>query len=332
MNMCKYLISKESITKQEQTIDFISISNGNFEVTFCSLGAAIFSIYFDNKLMTMTPKYKEDYLNGIYHGKIVGRSANRIKGNIVKINDKSYELKNNEGPNTLHGGIEGLSTKNFNYKVKEDDNKIALTFRYLSKNGESGFPGNLLVEITYEITDDEILCLFNAVSDEDTICNLTNHTYFTMGESSLKNCMFKVNASNYLYVDSDDLLPIKKETVFKELDFRNFKNVVEDVDSPKIMVGKANGYDHNFYLDHINSGNFEIFMKGTRYLLSIKTNFECCQIYSDNYTNKYEWIGLDKTIRRSLAIEPQDDFLVRKILKSKEKYYRYIIYKFTKLS
>ena len=97
-----------------------------------------------------------------------------------------------------------------------------------------------------------------------------------------------------------------------------------------VNVGKARGYDHNFYLDNCGSQEPQIFLRSPKYLLSICTDFECCQIYSDNYEDEFEWKVVDKGTRRSLAIEPQDDFLNRKILKKDEHYHRYIKYIFCK--
>lgn len=309
---------------------FIELSVENLIVTLCNLAASIYSIYFNNSLMTKTLKYEEDFLNNdVYNGKTIGRSSNRIKGNKINISSKEYILKNNEGNNTLHGGLDGISNQIFDYEIINDSKVI---FTYLSKNNESGFPGNLNISVIYEIFNNELECSFLAISDEDTICNLTNHTFFTLGEESLDNISLKVNANSYIETSKDELLPIKVSPIFKEMDFNEFKRITEDIDSNKINFGKARGYDHCFYLSNNDSISPSIFIKNEKIMLSIITDFECCQIYSDNYENEYKWLNSSSSFRNSIAIEPQDDFLNRAILKANQKYQRFIVYKFNKIN
>ena len=150
--------------------------------------------------------------------------------------------------------------------------------------------------------------------------------FFTLGETSLDCLSLKVNASNFLECNSEDLLPIKKSPVSKALDFKKFKKITKDIE--KLRFGKANGYDHNYYFDEI-SKKPQVIVKTKDCLLKIKTDFECCQFYSDNYANdSIKWVGLPDGVNRSIAIEPQDDFLNRKVLRPNEKYSHYIQYEF----
>jgi len=314
----------------ENNLKFIKVSYDFLTVTFCNLGAAVYSIKFNNKEMLLTPKDLEDYsLSNMYHGKTVGRTANRIKGNIIKIDGKSYELEENEFRNTLHGGASGLSTKIFKYKIKETTTATKVSFSYLSKDGDSGFPGKLKTTIVYSVhkLKPELKIDFKAKCDQPTLCDLTNHAYFNLGETSVKPLSLKILSSKYLLTTTDELLPLSYKDVFEELDFRKFRRIKKGIKSPLIKLGKANGYDHYLKFDKI-SKKPQITLKSKDVQLKISTDFEGVQIYTDNYEDDIEYIGTHEELKRGIAIEPMDDYLNRKILKPNEKYTRYIKYKF----
>ena len=314
----------------ENNLSFIKVSNEKLEATFCNLGASIYSIKVLGKEMILTLKDSKDYWNEkLYHGKTIGRTANRIKGNIIKIHRKSWAILNNEGGNTLHGGVEGLSTKLFKAEVKENQNSAKVVFKYSSKNKEGGFPGLLKIKVTYiiPINDSKIKVKYEAKTNKPTLCNLTNHAFFTLGEKNLDTLSLKIKGSNYLLTTEDELVPLGKEPVFRELNFKNYKPITQYLHSKKIEKGKANGYDHLFYFDEI-SKKPQVFLKGENVVLKIKTDFEGVQIYSDNYPDDINWLNVKGNKNRAIAIEPMDDYLNRKVLEPNSKYSRYIQYKF----
>lgn len=314
-------------------INFTKVIVGDFIATLCDLGASIYGVELDGKHMTQTLVHEEDFHNKVlYYGKTVGRSGNRIPGDSITIDGNTYKLEFNEGKNTLHGGKNGLSYQVFDCKVEQKENQIKVIYEYLSKHLESGFPGNLKIKITYTFNENEsaIRCDYEAITDKPTICNLTNHSFFTMGVKNFEGCELKVNASNYLLCKDEDLLPIGREKVFKELDFRNFKNLLEDIDNPLINKGMAKGYDHNLYLDEVNPNIIQATYRSKYYQMDIYTDYECLQIYSDNYDELVDCYELDKGTRKSLTIETQDDFANRKILRPGETYKHFFKYVFSK--
>ena len=317
----------------ENNLSFVQVSNKELSLTLCDLGASIYSIKFLNKEMLMTPKHVEDFWSEkLYHGKTVGRTANRIPGNIIEIGGNSFEIFNNENENTLHGGTEGLSTKLFKFDVKEGKNSTKVIYKYSSKNGESGFPGLLKVKVTYIVPENgsKFKIKFEAKTNKPTLCDLTNHAFFALGEKNLESLALKIKASNYLNTTEDELLPVSKEEVTRELNFNRFKPITKYLHSKKIEKGKANGYDHFFYFDEI-SKKPQVFLKGNDVLLKIKTDFQGVQVYSDNYEDKIEWVGVGEGKNRSIAIEPMDDYLNRKVLNPEDKYIRYIEYIFSSI-
>lgn len=112
-----------------------------------------------------------------YFGALVGRVANRIGGAAFELNGKSYPLAANSGPNCLHGGVRGFNQAV--WQAREVDGSLVLT--HVSPDGDEGFPGTLEVRVTYSLTADGVLRLdYWAKSDADTLCNLTNHSYFNL--------------------------------------------------------------------------------------------------------------------------------------------------------
>lgn len=317
----------------ENNLSFVKVSNKDFLVIFCNLGASIYAIEFLNEQILMTLKDSKNYWNEkLYHGKTIGRTANRIKGNLVEIAGKTYEIFQNEYGNTLHGGTEGLSTALFNFEVKQARNNTKIIYKYSSKNGESGFPGLLKIKVTYIVPEvgSKLKVKYEAKTNKPTLCDLTNHAFFTLGEHNLESLSLKIKSSKYLLASKDELLPISKEPVTKELNFNRYKPITKYLHSKKVEVGKANGYDHYFYFDEITNKP-QVLLKGNEVLLKIKTDFQGVQIYSDNYEDDLKWLGVKGSKNRAIAIEPMDDYLNRKVLEPNTKYSHYIEYKFSKL-
>ena len=313
---------------KEDKFDFITFENDEMEVTFSNLGASIYSIIIDGKYMTLTPKDVEDFQKDtLYHGKTIGRSANRIKGNKIQIKDKTYELDNNENENVLHGGKNGLSTKVFDYEYSDN----SITFSYMSKDKESGFPGNLFVRVIYTINFEEkiISVDYSAQSDEKTVCSLTNHAYFTLGEDCIDNLQLYLPSSKYIFTDPSNLVAIRKDEITDYLDFRTPKLLSSDINHSSLQNTICKGYDHYFFFDEVDDSN-QVILTGEKYQLAIRTNFEGIQIFSDNYADSVEFFGTKEEIHRGLALEPSDNHLVLHYLEPNEAYQRHIEYHFFK--
>ena len=301
-----------------QKQNLIIIENGlGLKAVFSMLGAAIYQIFDKNVCLTRNVASLEDFEKPIcYYGKTIGRSANRIKGNILEIEGKKYKLFANENGNVLHGGLEGLSNQVFDYATKEDENSIVVNFSYLSKHLESGYPGNLSVKITYKISKNEnqLRVDYECTTDQTTLCSLTNHTYFTLGSNHIKDLSLKLDSDTYLDVDKE-LIATGKKPVDNFFDFREGKPLPE-----------KGGIDHFFYLK-----NKEIVLLNDKYKLSITSNFEGVQIYTSNWKHPDELCPKCDNILDSVAIEPSDSHLDLHFLKKGETYTRYIIYNIERL-
>ncbi len=316
-----------------KSFTFLLIKNGHFEVTLCDLGASIYSIKYYDKLMTLTPSNKDDFFKeNIYHGKTIGRVANRLKGNTVNLGGEVSTLANNEGENTLHGGHNGLSTKKFAYIIKKNKSSIVVSFSYLDPETHPGFVGNLNTQVIYTIGKDSLKITFKATSDKLTMCSLTNHAYFSLGSDNLGFLKLKINASKYLHPNPNDLLPLEIRNVDKVMDFTKYKNILKYINCPYLINSKTLGYDHYFYFDKLDNGIYQIKLKNKEYQLNIKTDYPGVQIYTDNYETIEAFNqSLEKT-HRGIAIEPSASQAEFHYLDKGEIYSHFIYYKFRKIN
>lgn len=192
----------------------------------------------------------EEYLNNKgYIGAAVGRHANRISKGQFELNGETFNVGINEAPNSLHGGKIGFDKKVWN--VTEADNAVVMT--YISADGEEGFPGELKVTMKYSVTDDnEFKIEYSAVSDKDTVCNLTNHSYFNLGgheSGAIYNQILQINSGFYTPNDNEckptgEVLSVQG-TPF---DFRVPKPIGQDINADFEQIQMFGGFDHNFVI------------------------------------------------------------------------------------
>jgi len=181
--------------------------------------------------------------NPPYFGAMIGRVAGRISGAAFTLDNKVYLLSKNNNGGHLHGGTEGFNKKLWQL-VSFSKNK--LTLKYISPDGEEGYPGNLEVEVSYSLqNNNELHIEYTAQTDHPTPINLTNHSYFNLrDEGNVLDQRVEIAADKYLESDENifptgKLLSVKN-TVF---DFRKAKTIGQDIDET------AGGYDHVFVLD-----------------------------------------------------------------------------------
>ena len=184
-----------------------------------------------------------------YFGALIGRVANRIGGAGFDLDGVHYPLAANDGPNCLHGGARGFDKAV--WSAAEEDGRLVLT--HVSPDGEEGFPGTLRVRVTYSLTGDGALTLdYKAVSDADTLCNLTNHSYFNLlghAAGTLAGQRVQILADAITETDGNStptgvLLPVEG-TPFDLREGLDFTDGLA-MDHPQLTLGK--GYDHNFVL------------------------------------------------------------------------------------
>src|SRR5665213_372341 len=140
-----------------------------------------------------------------YFGALIGRYGNRIGDAKFTLDGKVYNLAANDGKNTLHGGMKGFDKVVWDASIL-NDTVPSLTLKYLSKDGEEGFPGNLNVTVQYILTNDGGLKIeYSAETDKPTPVNLTNHSYFNLSGNTSNTILdetLMINANSYTPVDN----------------------------------------------------------------------------------------------------------------------------------
>lgn len=200
-------------------------------------------------------KNPEDYYReNPYFGATIGRFGNRIGGGQFTINGETYNVEKNEGNNTLHGGF----STNFDRVIwTADVQDDCLVLSHFSPDGAGGFPGNLAVSVTFTLSDDnELKIEYKATTDKDTVCNLTNHSYFNIGgQDTVLDHVLMINARQITPVDKE-LIPHGE---LMDIDgtpysFLPAKKIGQDTFSDAEFIKQCGGYDFNYCIDRIGKG------------------------------------------------------------------------------
>lgn len=244
-----------------QEASLYTLTNGNgMKVSLTDFGANIVSIIVpDAKGNAADVNLGFDNLAGYEvnapgFGSFIGRHANRIGGAKFELNGKVYELEKNDGNNNLHGGSIGYNKFMYETEVYEDEEIASVEFSRLSPHMEQGFPGNLDVTVTYSLTEaNELVIEYLAVSDRDTVVNLTNHSYFNLSghdSGDILNHKLWIKANQFTPTDTE-LIPTGelRDVTGTPMDFRNFKTIGQDINADYEPLKIAGGYDHNYVLD-----------------------------------------------------------------------------------
>ena len=234
----------------------------------------------------------EGYIpNPPYIGALVGRYANRIANGTFKLDGKTYTLPKNDGPNTLHGGIKRTFDKVVWDGEPKKGGKPGVTFTYLSKDGEEGFPGNVKVKVTYTLNDDNELVLdYEATTDKATPINLTQHSYFNLageGTSDILSHEIMINADRFTPVDKN-LIPTGELRAVKgtPLDFTTSTKVGARIDDDYEQLVLGHGYDHNFVINRTGDNMAlaaRVYEPTSGRVLEVSTTQPGVQFYTGNF-------------------------------------------------
>ena len=246
-----------------------------------------------------------------YLGCIVGRYANRISGGRFMIDGDTYQLSRNDGDNHLHGGFVGLDKVLWEARGLQDEDRTALSLHYLSPDGSEGYPGNLNVWVIYSLIDLGLRIEYWAETDQPTIVNLTNHSYFNFGERDDV-------LGHFLMLNSDLFTPVDKFLIptgavepveGTPFDFREARRVGESVDEPHDQILMGGGYDHNMILREGNELRYAalLYEEISGIGMEVYTTQPGLQFYSGNFLDGSSSMRNGKPmIRRSgLCLETQ---------------------------
>jgi aldose 1-epimerase len=283
-----------------------------------------------------------------YFGALIGRYGNRIAGGRFVLGGIAYTLAINNGQNSLHGGRVGFDKVVWWVDIARLTMQgPRLTLRYLSHHGEEGYPGNLQVNATYRLSDDNALWLeYAASTDRDTIVNLTQHSYFNLRgnehRGDILGHIVTIPAERFIPVDAT-LIPTGelRSVAGTPFDFRTPTAIGARSGDPDEQLRLGKGYDHNWVIDG-PSGTLRmdarIYEPTTGRVLEVWSNQPGLQFYTGNMldgtiTGKGGWTYGP---RSGFCMEPQHfpdspnrpEFPSTE-LKAGEVYHSVIVYRFT---
>ncbi|GAB5409855.1 MAG: galactose mutarotase [Balneolaceae bacterium] len=257
----------------------------------------------------------EDYLQSNYYiGALIGRYGNRIANAKFSLDDKEYQLEQNDGSNNLHGGDTGFHARVWKGEEVSVINGTGLKFSYLSKDGEEGFPGNLAIEVTYTLTNNNALVIdYTATTDQKTIVNLTQHSYFNLSgmKEDILDHELKINAHQFVEIGEGAIptgnLALVKETPF---DFTTAKPIGKDINADHPQLNIPGGYDVTWVL---NKKGHELDVAATLAhpasgrMIEVLTTEPGIQFYSGNALKNIPTgkKGIDHNPRTGLCLETQ---------------------------
>ena len=219
-----------------------TIENEYLQVEISELGATLCRMIDKNSGVDLVLGYDtdEEYLNNPGNlGASVGRNANRIGNARFTLNGKEYQLSVNDNMNQLHGGgVNGFAFKTWKTeKVAPDE----IVLSYFSKDGEEGFPGNLEAKVTYMLRDTKLIFIYEGQSDEDTIFNMTNHAYFTLGDEDIYEDELYISTDTYAPTDEYALtLDEVRSVKGTPYDFTTFTKLKDNLE--RLPSGIDNNY------------------------------------------------------------------------------------------
>ena len=280
-----------------------------------------------------------------YFGALVGRYANRISGGKFKLNGRQYTLATNNGPNHLHGGNVGWDKKVWNARAYVSGRTPKLELRYLSRNGEEGYPGNVNTRVVYSLTpQNEIRIDYRAVTDAPTVINLTHHSYFNLKGAGLGDILshqLTLFGSRYLPTGKTSIPTGEKARVAgTPFDFLTPHTIGERIGVKNQQLEYGQGYDHNFILNG-RQGRLRlaarVYEPSNGRVMTVSTTEPGLQLYTGNFlTGEKGKYGRNYVKRGGFCLEaqnfpdaPNQESFPSAVLTPGETYRQTTIYKFS---
>lgn len=223
-----------------------------------------------------------------FFGCVVGRVAGRISGAEFELNGRTYHLAKNENGNHIHGGLRGFDKVIWEAEVIEKEDLIEVQFSYKSPDGEEGYPGNLDMRVTYTLNNEnEFFIRYDGISDETTLLNMTNHSYFNLSgdiKRDVLNHSLTLKSDQFLELN-EELLPTGKfidveETAFDFREGRKIKTGVEESHPQNQLAG--GGYDHPFLLRENNNKEIKLEDRESGRVMIVETDEIGVVVYTSN--------------------------------------------------
>jgi len=285
-------------TEKGEKVDSYKLTNQKgMEVNIITYGGIISSLKVPNKAgkseeVVIGFNSLDQYMKANpYFGALIGRYGNRIAKGKFTLDGKEYSLAINNEPNALHGGPEGFHRVVWTAEEAKGGDSASLKLKYVSKDMEEGYPGNLTVFVTYTLHNDNSLdVLYEATTDKKTVVNLTQHSYFNLSSDFSKPIL-----DHEITIDADKLVPVAAtliptgkltDVTNTPFDFRKPKAIGAAIEDKDEQLKNGLGYDHCWVLN--NQGKGERFAASayeatSGRVLEVYTDQPGIQFYSGNF-------------------------------------------------
>ena len=233
----------------------------------------------------------EDYLqDDSFFGAIVGRNANRIAGGRFTLEGTEYQLTANNGPNNLHSGLDFYRNRLWEAQAGADETGTYAEFSLWSEDGDQGYPGALDMRVTYSLDEENLLTIhYEAVPDQDTVINMTNHSYFNLNghdSGSVLEHSVMLNADAFTPADAEsiptgEIRPVEGTP----MDFRTAKKLGAEINADYEPLRFGGGYDHNWVLKNENGFDkvAEVTADRSGIRMEVWTDLPGVQMYTANF-------------------------------------------------
>jgi len=279
------MITHHHFAKLKQVdIEVYCLENEYLKVEILNYGATIKSIFYKplQRETVLGLSSFDDYLTQkFYLGALVGRVANRIDRGRFTLNGINYTLPLN-GPHHLHGGPVGFDQRIFNCSIDKDQ----LLCTLISDDGDQGYPGKVQLELKYSLDDNSLRIDTVAISDQDTLFDTTQHTYFNLNadqSQTILNHTLKLNSQSLFEINQDNCTGHQQLNIDQTcFDFTHPKKIETAMDFNHPQIQRVKGIDHYFIKKQINDPFFARLCLD-RLCLSVFSSHDGAHIYTGNY-------------------------------------------------
>jgi aldose 1-epimerase len=303
-------------TQLGETVDRLTLDNGTLSCEILTFGATLQSLRFPDRTGAATDvvlgydTLEQYQTQDGYLGATVGRVVNRIAKGRFTLKGQVYQLAINDGPNHIHGGLVGFSHRVWTVEELTRERAVLTLF---SPNGEEGYPGSLQVKATYQLEGNALSVRYQAQTDRDTPCNLTNHSYFNLsGQASGSVLEQEIQLFAHQYTPADQTsIPLGtiEPVEGTPMDLRRPAPIGAQIDAPFQQLEWGRGYDHNYVLDG-QAGTLRpaarAWSQKNGIAMTVETTLPGIQLYTANFLTEREGKdGAKYAPRHAFCLETQ---------------------------
>lgn len=247
-----------------------------------------------------------------YYGATIGRVAGRITGGTFTLNNTQYQLEQNQNGNHLHGGLQGLDTKIWDYRVENGEDEASIIFSLTDPEGSNAYPGTLQVEVTYTFTEDnEWKVSYQATSDAPTLFNPTNHVYFNLNgewDTNILNHELFINADSFVELNANTIPTGHKLPVAgTPFDFREPTLAKQATESNHPQTKQVGGLDHPFVLNKADQAvHASLYEETSGRCIEMVTSEPVVVVFMHNGPSEFDYKGKKIPAYAGITLETQN--------------------------